>query len=76
LSVAIVLLIGTVELLQVLAGELNLHGRFFNALAALDFETLAAHIPAKLPPITTHSWLAMSAPFPITCKKYRPLLPS
>jgi len=40
LSVAIALLNGTVELLQVLAGKLNLRGRFFNELAALDFETL------------------------------------
>ncbi len=45
-SVAIALLIGTVELLQVLAGQLNLHGPFFNALAALDFEILGYAIVA------------------------------
>jgi high-affinity nickel permease len=37
---------GTVELLQVLARELNLHGQFFNALAALDFESLGYSIVA------------------------------
>jgi high-affinity nickel-transport protein len=46
LSVAIALLIGTVELLQVLSRELNLHGQFFNALAALDFESLGYAIVA------------------------------
>jgi len=46
LSVAIALLNGTVELLQVLVGELNLHGWFFNALAALDFESLGYAIVA------------------------------
>ena len=46
LSVAIALLIGTVELLQVLAEELDLHGPFFNALAALDFESLGFAIVA------------------------------
>jgi high-affinity nickel-transport protein len=46
LSVAIALLIGTVELLQVLGGELCLHGRFFSALAALDFESLGYAIVA------------------------------
>lgn len=46
LSVAVALLIGTVELLQVLGGELSLHGRFFNALAALNFESLGYAIVA------------------------------
>ena len=46
LSVAIALLIGTVELFQVLAMELNLHGRFFDALAALNFESLGYAIVA------------------------------
>jgi high-affinity nickel-transport protein len=46
LSVAIALLIGTIELLQVLGGELSLHGRFFNALAALNFESLGYAIVA------------------------------
>jgi nickel/cobalt transporter (NiCoT) family protein len=40
LSVVIALLIGSIELLQVMASELNLHGRFIDALAALNFETL------------------------------------
>jgi nickel/cobalt transporter (NiCoT) family protein len=40
LSVVIALLIGTIELLQVMASELNLHGRFIDALGALNFETL------------------------------------
>jgi nickel/cobalt transporter (NiCoT) family protein len=46
LSVAVALLIGTIELLQGLARELNIHGRFFNAFAALDFETLGYAIVA------------------------------
>ncbi len=46
LSVAIALLIGTVELLQVLARELNLRGPFFDALTALDFESLGYGIVA------------------------------
>jgi high-affinity nickel-transport protein len=46
LSVATALVIGTVELLQVLARELNLHSRFFNALAALNFESLGYAIVA------------------------------
>ena len=40
LSVAVALLIGTIELLQVLARELSLHGWFFNVMAALNFESL------------------------------------
>jgi high-affinity nickel-transport protein len=46
LSVAIALLIGTIELLQVLAIQLNLHGPFFSALAALNFESLGYAIVA------------------------------
>jgi high-affinity nickel-transport protein len=46
LSVAIALIIGTVELLQVLGAELNLRGRFFNTLAALNFELLGYSIVA------------------------------
>jgi len=37
LSVAVALLVGSVELLQVLIGILDLHGRFLDAIAALDF---------------------------------------
>jgi high-affinity nickel-transport protein len=37
LSVAVALLVGTVELLQVLIGMLGLHGHFFDFVAALDF---------------------------------------
>ena len=40
LSVAVALLIGTIELLQVLARELSLHGWFFNVMATLNFESL------------------------------------
>jgi nickel/cobalt transporter (NiCoT) family protein len=40
LAVAIALLIGSIELLQVLAIELNLHGRFFDGITALNFESL------------------------------------
>ncbi len=40
LSVAVALLIGTIELLQVLAAELKLRGNFFDALDSLNFETL------------------------------------
>ena len=37
LSVAVALLVGTIELLQVLIGMLGLHGGFFDFLAGLDF---------------------------------------
>jgi high-affinity nickel-transport protein len=37
LSVAVALLVGTVELLQVLIGMFGVHGRFFDFVAALDF---------------------------------------
>jgi nickel/cobalt transporter (NiCoT) family protein len=40
LSVAVALLIGTVELVQVLAGVLNLHGRALAFIAGLDFGAL------------------------------------
>jgi high-affinity nickel-transport protein len=40
LSVAVALLIGTIELLQVLAAQLKLRGHFFDALDSLNFETL------------------------------------
>jgi len=36
-SVAVALVVGTVELLQVLIGVLELHGRFFDSVADLDF---------------------------------------
>jgi nickel/cobalt transporter (NiCoT) family protein len=40
LSVAVALLVGSIELLQVLIGMLGLHGHFFDAIAALDFGML------------------------------------
>jgi nickel/cobalt transporter (NiCoT) family protein len=40
LSVAVALLVGSIELLQVFVGLLGLHGRFFDAVAALDFGIL------------------------------------
>ena len=40
LSVAVALLVGTVELLQVVIGMLGLRGRFFDAVAQLDFGVL------------------------------------
>ncbi|HUN57275.1 MAG TPA: HoxN/HupN/NixA family nickel/cobalt transporter [Candidatus Binataceae bacterium] len=46
LSVVIALLIGSVELLQVMATELKLHGRVIDALGALDFESLGYLIVA------------------------------
>jgi nickel/cobalt transporter (NiCoT) family protein len=44
LSVVVALLIGSIELLQVLAVELNLHGHFFDAIAALNFQSLGCGI--------------------------------
>jgi high-affinity nickel-transport protein len=38
--VAVALLIGTIELLQVLIGMLGLHGRFFDSVADLNFGIL------------------------------------
>jgi high-affinity nickel-transport protein len=46
LSVVIALLIGSIELLQVIALELNLHGRLITALGALNFESLGYLIVA------------------------------
>lgn len=40
LSVAVALLIGSIELLQVLCSMLNLHGRFFDFVAGLNFGIL------------------------------------
>jgi high-affinity nickel-transport protein len=40
LSVAVALLIGTIELLQVLTGMLDLHGPFFEFITALNFGVL------------------------------------
>jgi len=40
LSVAVALVIGTIELLQVLIGALHLEGRFFEFVAGLDFGVL------------------------------------
>ena len=40
LSVAVALLIGTIELLQVLIGMLDLHGPFFEFITALNFGVL------------------------------------
>jgi high-affinity nickel-transport protein len=40
LSVAVALLVGSIELLQVLTGMLELRGRFFDAVAALNFGVL------------------------------------
>lgn len=40
LSVAVALLVGSIELLQVLIGMLDLHGRFFDAVTALNFGVL------------------------------------
>jgi nickel/cobalt transporter (NiCoT) family protein len=40
LSVAVALLVGTIELLQVLIGMLELHGDFFDFIAALNFGLL------------------------------------
>jgi nickel/cobalt transporter (NiCoT) family protein len=40
LSVAVALLVGTIELLQVLIGMLGLRGRFFNFIAGLNFGIL------------------------------------
>lgn len=40
LSIAVALIIGTIELLQVLIGMLDLRGRFFDLVAGLDFGLL------------------------------------
>jgi high-affinity nickel-transport protein len=46
LSVVVALLIGSLELLQVLAIELKLHGRLIDRLGALNFATLGYLIVA------------------------------
>ena len=46
LSVAVALLVGTVELLQVLIGTLKLHGNFFDFITALNFGMLGYLIVA------------------------------
>jgi high-affinity nickel-transport protein len=46
LSVAVALLVGTIELLQVLATKLDLHGAFFDFIAGLDFGILGYLIVA------------------------------
>jgi len=46
LSVAVALLVGTIELLQVLAAKLDLHGAFFDFIAGLDFGILGYLIVA------------------------------
>jgi high-affinity nickel-transport protein len=40
LAVAVALVIGTIELLQVLIGVLDLHGYFYNLIAKLEFGVL------------------------------------
>jgi high-affinity nickel-transport protein len=40
ISVLVALAIGTLELLQVIANELNLMGPFWDQLSSLDFETM------------------------------------
>jgi high-affinity nickel-transport protein len=40
LSVAVALLVGSIELLQVLIGMLGLHGQYVDAIAALDIGML------------------------------------
>jgi nickel/cobalt transporter (NiCoT) family protein len=44
LSVAVALLVGSIELLQVLIGMLRLHGQYVDAIAALDFGILGYFI--------------------------------
>jgi high-affinity nickel-transport protein len=46
ISVLVALAIGSVELLQVLSGELSLSGPFWSSLGALDFETMGYGIVA------------------------------
>jgi len=53
ISVLVALVIGTVELLQVVGSELNFTGAFWNWLGALDFETIGFLIIA----IFVVSWL-------------------
>jgi high-affinity nickel-transport protein len=46
LSVAVALMVGTIELLQVVGAEMQLHGRLFVALAALNFQSVGYLIVA------------------------------
>ncbi len=57
ISVAVACAIGGVELLQVLASELNLTGPYWNWLAKLDFETMGFGIIG----IFLVAWLASTA---------------
>ena len=57
ISVLVAFLIGGVEVLQVLSGELNLTGAFWNWLNSLDFETLGYGIVA----VFIVSWFASIA---------------
>ena len=57
ISVLVALAIGTVELLQVVSGELNLNGPFWSWLVTLDFETLGFGIIG----IFVLSWLVSLA---------------
>jgi nickel/cobalt transporter (NiCoT) family protein len=57
ISVLVAFLIGGVEVLQVLSGELNLTGAFWNWLNTLDFETLGYGIVA----VFIVSWFASIA---------------
>ena len=57
ISVLVALAIGSVELLQVMAGELRLTGAFWNWLVGLDFETIGFGIIM----IFVASWLVSTA---------------
>jgi high-affinity nickel-transport protein len=57
LSIAVALVIGTIELLQVLIGLLHLDGRFFDFVAGLDFGILGYLIVA----VFVAAWLASAA---------------
>jgi high-affinity nickel-transport protein len=54
ISVLVAFVVGGVEVLQVLSGELNLSGQFWTWLNGLDFESLGYGIVA----IFIVSWLA------------------
>ncbi|MGA2874368.1 MAG: HoxN/HupN/NixA family nickel/cobalt transporter [Nitrososphaerales archaeon] len=62
ISILVAFLVGGVEVLQVLSGELNLSGAFWNWLDSLDFETLGFGIVL----IFVVSWL-----FSIAIYKYK-----
>ena len=57
ISILVAFLVGGVEVLQVLSGELNLTGAFWNWLDSLDFETLGFGIVS----IFVISWLVSIA---------------